>query len=211
MVANATGMTPDGERLHYPIARIDELADIYAEWSGGGVTAKPPIVDVFTALRLPGEASFAGGVFAVVRTHDPVTWRAIGGEGHVVSRDGRCACVYLPYHLMGVETPITLLSAVLLGLSTGSPLPTQQVVLGGRAEEDIEPGTVLSMCGHHHDVRGIRPVPVTGEQMRDAAPLYLAASARTRRYLHAGDLLRLSDVEGMDADLLAAHLSGVEA
>ncbi|MCA1219719.1 homoserine dehydrogenase, partial [Streptomyces sp. 8L] len=111
VVAAHTGFRPDTERLHYPVARPSELADVYALRADGGVLERPGAVDVFSALRLPGEASFAGGVFVVVRTHDPVTWATLAGKGHVVSRDGRYAAIYLPYHLMGVESPTTLRAA----------------------------------------------------------------------------------------------------
>ena len=77
VVANGTGFRPDVERLHYPVARIAELADVYALREDGGVLHEPGAVDVFSALRLPGEASFAGGEFVVLRTNDAETWRLL--------------------------------------------------------------------------------------------------------------------------------------
>ncbi|WP_130800119.1 homoserine dehydrogenase [Streptomyces otsuchiensis] len=209
VVATSTGFTADVEAMHYPVARVAELADVYALREHGGVSTRDGIVDVFSVLRLPEEASFAGGVFAVVRTHDPVTWQTLAQKGHVVSRDGRYACLYLPYHLMGVETPTTLLDAVLRGVPAGSPAPRQHVVLGGRATRDLAAGTVLTMGGHHHEVEGVAPVLLdTDDAPEDAAPLYLAAHATLTRDVAAGSLLTVADLTGHDTELLAAWNAG---
>ncbi|MGW3295602.1 homoserine dehydrogenase [Streptomyces xiamenensis] len=212
VVATSTGFTPDVEAMHYPVARTAELADIYALREHGGVVTRPGVVDVFSVLRLPEEASFAGGVFVVVRTHDTVTWELLRQKGHVVSRDGRYACIYLPYHLMGVETPTTLRDAVLRGIPAGSPSPAQHAVLAGRATENLSAGTVLTMGGHHHEVTGVAPVLLpAADAPAGTAPLYLAAHATLVRDVAAGSLLTLDDVSGYDPDLLAAWNAGRDA
>jgi predicted homoserine dehydrogenase-like protein len=131
-------------------------------------------------------------------------------KGHVVSRDGRYACMYLPYHFMGVETPISLLNAVLHGRASGSARPAQHAVLAGRAIQTIPAGTVLRMGGHHHDVTGVKPVLLSrAEAPADVAPLYLAAHATTAREIPAGALIGLDDIQGDDPALRDAWLSGL--
>lgn len=209
VVATNTGFRPDTERLHYPVARIAELADIYRPRAEGGILDRPGAVDVFSALRLPGEASFAGGVFVVVRTGDATTWETLRGKGHVVSEDGAHAAVYLPYHLMGVETPVSLLSAVLQGRPSGGTDPRGHAVLAGRARADLPAGTSLAMGGHHHDVTGVQAVLLRDEDCPpDAAPLYLAAHTTLARPVAAGGLIRLADLADADQGLLAAWTAG---
>ncbi|MFJ3845130.1 homoserine dehydrogenase [Streptomyces albidoflavus] len=209
VVATSTGFRPDTERLHYPVARIAELADVYALREDGGVLRRPGAVDVFSALRLPGEASFAGGVFVVVRTGDPVTWETLRGKGHVVSRDGKYAAVYLPYHLMGVETPVSLLSAVLDQRPSGGTDPRGHAVLAGRAERDLPAGTVLTMGGHHHDVTGVQAVLLRDEDTpAGTAPLYLAAHATLAADVAAGELITVGHLADADAALLDAWTAG---
>lgn len=209
VVATSTGFRPDTERLHYPVARIAELADIYRPRSEGGILERTGAVDVFSALRLPGEASFAGGVFVVVRTDDTVTWETLRAKGHVLSRDGRYAAVYLPYHLMGVETPVSLLSAVLHHRPSGGTDPRAHAVLAGRAVRDLPAGTVLTMGGHHHDVQGVQAVLLRGEESPDdVAPLYLAAHTTLARDVAAGELVRLADLADADPALLQAWTTG---
>lgn len=209
VVATNTGLVPDVELLHYPVARTTELADIYALREDGGVLSRKGVIDVFNMLRRPDEASFAGGVFVVVRTTDAPTWALLAQKGHVVSRNGRYACMYLPYHFMGVETPITLLEAVLHGRSTGAAQPTQCAVLAGRATGDIKAGTVLHMGGHHHDVTGVQAVLLPRDAAAaNVAPLYLAAHATLARDVAAGELLTLDHLQNPDEALLAAWRAG---
>lgn len=211
VVAHHTGHVPDREALHYPVARPSELADVYALREHGGVLGATGAIDVFSVLRLRDEASFAGGVFAVVRTHDSVTWQTLAQKGHVVSRDGLYACLYLPYHLMGVETPLTLLAAVREGRGAGRAVPAQHAVLAGRAARDLPAGTVLSMGGHHHEIDGVAPVLLpAAEAAPDIAAFYLAAHTTLLRDVPAGSLLSLADLQGHDPDLLAAWTAGRE-
>jgi predicted homoserine dehydrogenase-like protein len=203
VVANRTGATADVEGMHYPVARIDELADVYAARADGGIVARDGVVDVFSALRLPGEASFAGGVFAIVRTGDPVTWELLRGKGHIVSRDGRYACVYWPYHFMGVETPLTVHAAM---RRAPAPAPRPTVLLAARATEDIAAGTVFAVAGHHHEIAGVAPVMVEPDDAVSA--YYLLDDARTVRPVARGELVGFQDVEGVDAGALELHLAG---
>lgn len=198
VVAQYTGHTADREDLHYPVVRTAELADVYAARADGGIIDHPGSLDVFSMLRLPDEASFGGGVFVVVRTGDPETWALLAGKGHVVSRDGRYACVFWPYHLMGVETPLTIAAAVEDTATT--PVPTQSSVLAGRTAEPLTADTVFRVAGHHHEVAGIDPVLLSDEAAPvGTAPFYLLGGARLVRDVPAGHLLTFDDLTGVDA------------
>lgn len=203
VVATRTGMPADVEAMHYPVARIDELADIYAAREDGGILAHDGVVDVFSALRLPGEASFAGGVFAVVRTGDAVTWDILRGKGHVVSRDGKYACIYWPYHYMGVETPLTVHAAV---DRVAAPAAQPGILLAGRALQDLPAGTELAVAGHHHEIAGVAPVMIAADHT--TSPFYLLDGARLARPVAQGELIGLEDIDGADAGALALYLAG---
>ncbi|WP_226832494.1 homoserine dehydrogenase [Brachybacterium sp. FME24] len=203
VVAQRTATVADVEAMHYPVARIDELADIYAAREHGGILTADGAVDVFSALRLPGEASFAGGVFAVVRTGDPVTWEVLRGKGHVISRDGRYACLYWPYHYMGVETPLTVHAAI---DRRYSPVPRTTTLLAARALRDLPAGTELAVHGHHHEIDGVAPVML--DATTDATAYYLLDGTRLVRDLPAGALLHESDVEGIDPLARDLHREG---
>jgi predicted homoserine dehydrogenase-like protein len=206
VVSLYTGAVSDVEGMHYPVARPDELAEIYASREHGGLIGRTGSIDVFSMLRLPGEASFAGGVFAIVRTGDPVTWETLRGKGHVVSRDGRYACIYWPYHYMGVETPITIEAAV-DGTSVVSE-PRQHTVLAARATGALEPGTTFRVEGHHHEIAGVDPV-IIDPDAGEIAPYYLLSGARLVSPVAAGELVRLSDLADVPVAALDAYRSGL--
>lgn len=205
VVSNYTGFVPAAPEMLYPVVRPSELADVYALREAGGILPEPGRLDVFSALRLPGETSFAGGVFAIVRTGDPRTWEILRGKGHVVSRDGAFACLFLPYHLMGVETPVTLTEAVHHGRAVSPQLPSQYSVLAGRTTRAFAAGESLVMGGHHHDVDGVAPVVLSiDEAPADVAPLYLAGMSTLRTDLPEGSLITLDLLTGCPAGLLDA-------
>src|SRR5690606_34591883 len=102
-------------------------------------------LDVFHCLRLPSEVSFAGGVFVVVRCDNETTWAMLRDKGHVLSRSGRTAMLYLPRHLLGLEAATSVLEMALRGVSSGAHEPRHHADLVAHADADLPTGTVLTM------------------------------------------------------------------
>lgn len=200
LVANSTGLRPSGDVFHYPFARIDELADIYAEQGDGGILEGSGVLDVFNLLRRPDEPSFAGGVFIVVTARGAETWEVLRGKGHVVSRSGTHACVYLPYHLLGLETPISILDAVLHPPELQALAPAAaSVTIAMRAQRDFRAGDFLEIYGPHHVVDGVVPMAlVTKDAPADVVPYYLAAGHTLTQDVPRGELISLGMVDVQD-------------
>jgi predicted homoserine dehydrogenase-like protein len=198
IVANATGLAPASPTLSFPLARIGELADIFAPTEDGGILDRVGVVDVFNCLRRPDEASFAGGVFVVVRATDGPTWEMLRQKGHVVSRNGRTACIWQPYHLMGLETPMTIFSAALLGRPTGSATQLLRTQMVARTCRDFAAGEALAMSGHGHQIDGTVALLLRHGEAKGLAPYYLAANKRLIQDVAAGSIVPLSalDLEG---------------
>jgi predicted homoserine dehydrogenase-like protein len=197
VVANATGLLPDRPDLHAPIAAIGEVADFFAMQADGGLLAGTRRLDVFHCLRLPNEVSFAGGVFVVVRCDDEVTWAMLRDKGHVLSRSGRTAMLYLPRHLLGLEAATSVLEMALRGVSSGAQEPRHHADLVAHADADLPAGTVLTMGGHHHSIDNVsaRMVPAGPLGPETAVPFYLAAGQRLVRPVAKDTPIRLADVE----------------
>jgi predicted homoserine dehydrogenase-like protein len=197
VVANSTGFLPDRPELHAPIARISEVPSFFGATAEGGLLTGGQVLDVFHCLRRPDEASFAGGVFVVVRCEDRVTWDLLAAKGHVVSRDGARAMVYLPRHLLGLEAATSVLEAAVHGRSSGAQKPFPRLDLVARATRKLSAGSVLAMGGHHHTIDG------TAGELHPAKPLggghpvpfYLAANRQLVRNVQAGALITLDDIE----------------
>ncbi|MFC3123665.1 NAD(P)H-dependent oxidoreductase [Pseudoroseomonas globiformis] len=195
VVANSTGLLPSRSDLNYPVCRITELADVFIPRAEGGILDRTGVVDVFNCLRRSDEVSFGGGVFIIVRCTDAAAWDILREKGHVVSRNGRYASIYLPYHLMGLESPVSLLSACAHGRASGSDRQKVHAVMVARADRDFAAGEYLEMGGHHHIMDGTTALLLPAAEAKDMAPFYLAAHKKLRRAVRKGEILREADLD----------------
>ena len=189
LVSNVTGYVPSAPRMNYPIAKISELADIFIPEEDGGILTKTGVVDVFYNLRETDEASFCGGEFIIVKCENEKMWDILKGKGHVMSRNGKYACIYYPYHYMGLETPASILEGDFLGVGC-HPECRQVTIMAGVADRDLPAGTTLAVQGHHHSIDGLTPQLLEKKDAADAASegfwdaaLYVATVAAGGRFL----------------------------
>lgn len=206
LVANAVDLSADVPGFHALPARIPELAALFAERARGGVLGGTRRVDVFHHVRLADEASFAGGVFIVVRCEDSETWAMLAEKGHVVSPESGTAMLYVPRHLLGVEAATSVLEAAGLGRSGYGEdyRPRQDLV--AVAARDLAAGTRLTMGGHHHSIPYVDAAMCPAGALADdrPAPFYLVADRVLVRTVRAGNPIRFGDVEIPEtSDLLA--------
>ena len=194
VVANATGMMPDRPLFHAPVARIDEMPDLFCPKADGGLFDAPGRLDIFNCFRRPDEASMAGGVFIVVECKDKKSWQVLKAKGHPCSRNDRYAALYHPAHLLGVETGTSVLAAALMKHATGGG---NLRPLCDRAVRDLPKGTVLDMGGHHHTIDGVEGVlnPAAAIGPDAALPFYLLSHRTLCRDVPAGKLITLGDLD----------------
>ncbi len=197
VVANSTGMTIDAPALFAPIARIQEVPTLFAAINQGGVFAGNGFLDVFHCLRTPDEVSFAGGVFVVVACHHQESWELLKGKGHILSREGTRALIFIPRHLLGLEAATSVLDAVAFCHSSGAQQPMPRFDLVARTTRSFKAGESLTMGGHHHVIVGATAELLPSRAMSSQAPVpfYLAANRKLIRNVAAGDLILLSDIE----------------
>ncbi|MCP1365850.1 flagellar biosynthesis protein FlgA, partial [Halomonas sp. BBD48] len=204
-VANATSLVPDRPDFHALVLRTHEVPTLLDHQRFGGVLEGSGRLEVFNCLRRPDEVSFAGGVFVILRCEDHDAWELLRAKGHVLSRSGNSAMVYLPRHLLGLEAPISLLDAVLKGLpSGGGPAVRPHVDLTARATQGFASGQRLEMKGHHRHIEGLRPEVHGSVPLSPSAPVpfYLLPGAEIVRPVAAGQLITLADVSLPESHLL---------
>jgi predicted homoserine dehydrogenase-like protein len=206
VAANAVDLVPDVPALHCPILRTGEVASVFSTVDDGGILSGERRIDVFHCLRLPGEISFAGGVFVVVRCRDGASWEMLREKGHILSRNGRTAMLYIPRHLLGLEAATSILEVALRGTSSGAERPLPRLDLVAIAEADLAAGTLLSAVGHHHTIEGVGAAlhpagPLAADR---AAPYYLVADRRLVRPVAAGQPIGLGDIDMAETSELLA-------
>jgi predicted homoserine dehydrogenase-like protein len=204
VVSNSTGLLPARAALSYPLCRIAELADIFIPREDGGILERTGVVDVFNCLRRHDEASFGGGVFVVVRCTDDEVWDLLQQKGHVVSRNRKYACIYTPYHLMGLESMMSIFSAVLHGRPSGSDAQAVRSTMLASAQRDFKAGETLAMGGHHHTIDGMAASLVPAADAHGMAPFYLAANKRLRADVARGEAVAIDMLELDDSALYEA-------
>jgi predicted homoserine dehydrogenase-like protein len=177
------------------MCHISELADIFIPRADGGILDRTGVVDVFNCLRRHDEVSFGGGVFVVVKCTDDTVWELLQQKGHVVSRHRKYACIYAPYHLMGLESMMSVFSAVLHGRASGSTRQVPHSTMLATAERDFKAGETLVMGGHHHTIVGMSPSLVPTATASGMAPFYLAANKRLRADVARGQAVAIDMLE----------------
>jgi len=138
--ANATGLVPDIDTLHAPIIRISEIPEILAPKKEGGILSHRGVIDCVSCLREAHEPGLGGGVFIVVSCENDYSRNILTSKGLIPNRKETTALIYRPYHLCGVETPITTLVAGLLNMSTGATNYHPSFDVIARAKEDLKAG-----------------------------------------------------------------------
>ena len=208
IVANATGLMPDRPDFHAPVARPIEVPTLFSLRGDGGILAGGRRVDVFHCLRRPDEASFAGGVFVVVRCADRMSWDMLEQKGHIVSRSGATAMLYLPRHILGLEAATSVLDAAVHRVSGYGPDYRPRVDLVAVATEDLAGGTLLRAQGHHHTIDGVTAElrPAAALTPGVPAPFYLAADRRLARSVRKDEPVLVGDLE-LDPELLASGIA----
>ena len=205
VVANGTGLTPDTAVLHAPLLRPVELADAFQLKDDGGLLANTGVIDVFNCLRRADEMSFAGGVFVIVRCDNPKTWDLLRGKGHVVARNTKTAMLFIGQHTLGVEAPMSILSAALMNLPTGALAPKPNIDLVARAARNFKQGEVLQITDpHHHAVAGLEPelIPAERDQADTPVPYYMATGRALRTDVERGTVLTWGMVDTDQASRL---------
>ena len=136
-------------------------------------------------------------------------WDILKGKGHVMSKNGKYACIYYPYHYMGMETPASILAGDFMGVGC-HPECRQVTIMAGVADRNLPKGTALSVQGHHHSIDGLTPQLLERATAKDAAPFYLLNKAVLLHDVKKGQPVTLSDVDLSGLETYDLYLKGLE-
>lgn len=187
MIANATGLKPSVAETTQATLRITELPVAYCHEDNEGIYQEEGIIDVHTNLRRADESGMGGGVYMVVRCDNAYSNYILTTKGQISNYDLSTAVIYRPYHLCGVETSTTILSAALLGLDTGGLNYLPRYDLVKRAERDILAGESL---GNDHDFKlKALIVPSTKKSSSTYVPGHMVTGNMAVRDIKNGEII----------------------
>jgi len=169
VLANATGLMPDVDTLHCPPLYTREIPEALCPREEGGLLNRRGVVEAVTTIRYPHEPGLGGGEFLVVSCANDYSRWILTSKGLVANRRNTAALIYRPYHLCGVETPLTILAAGRLGLPTGAIDYCPRVDLVAQARIDLRAGEILGNDHSENWQALIRPA----QRVESGAPLPL--------------------------------------
>lgn len=150
-VANMTGLLPDVRGMHEPSATVADLATVFSLQVNGGVLNEFGVVELANAVAPDGETVLPHhldiGVFIVVRTDHPRIASDLGFYGLTMGPDGTTAAHYRPYHLCGIEAPLSIAEAGLYGKPTGAPIGAPVADVITVAKRSLQAGETLDGSG----------------------------------------------------------------
>ena len=192
IAANATGLQPDIDTLHYPVVSIPEIPQVLAPKEDGGILSKRGVIDCVSCLRRPYEAGMGGGVFIVVSCENDYSRYILTSKGLIPNKKETTALIYRPYHLCGVETPITALVAGLLNMPTGATnyLPSYDVV--ARAKETLKAGDEIGN-DHSKNVEYLMR-PASALAPNNPIPFHLASGNALTTDVPEGEIITASAI-----------------
>ena len=199
VAANATGLMPDTPPLHLPVVRISEIPEVLCPVEEGGILETKGAIDIITCLRQTDDAGLGGGVFIVVSCENDYSRMILTTKGLIPNSRGSTALIYRPYHLCGVETPISLLSTALLNIPTGAATVQPHVDLVAKSNCELKAGTILG-DGHSSDIDAAI-LPASAIAGGNPLPLYLLTGNRLGRNL-AADTLITAEIVAPPSDSL---------
>ena len=194
-IANATGLDVPADGLLFPPCGVDDLPHVMRPRDKGGVLEKSGVVEVVSSLERDGRPVFRDlrwGVYVVLEASNDYAADCFKQYGLKTDASGRYAAMFKPYHLIGLELNISILSAALRKEPTGQPRGFRGDV-GAIAKRDLRAGEILDGEGGY-TVWG-KLMPAAASLSTGALPIGLAHRVKLKNDIAHGALLRWSDVE----------------
>ena len=204
-ISNATGLAAPSQGLAFPPAGMDDLAHVLRPRAEGGQLEVAGQVEVVSSVERDGRPVFRDlrwGVYVVLEAPTEYAAACFRQYGMNTDESGRYSAMYKPFHLIGLELNISILSAALLNSPTGRTKGFNADVVAV-AKRDLSAGERLDGEGGY-TVWGKLLRARTSLEM-GALPIGLAHNVTLKTNIAAGACLRWNDID-IDARLGAVQI-----
>ena len=194
-IANATGLRPPPDGLGFPPCCMYRLPEVLRPHNEGGTLHHKGQVEVISSENRDGttvENHIRWGVYVVVEAPNDYTAACFAQYGMRTDPSGRYSALYRPYHLIGLELNVSVLSAALRGEPTGRSTGFNGDV-AAVAKRGLAAGETLDGEGGY-TVWG-KLVPAARSLEVGALPMGLAHGVKLKREIAEGEIVTWSDVE----------------
>ncbi|MBN8291235.1 Gfo/Idh/MocA family oxidoreductase [Rhodobacter sp. NTK016B] len=193
-IANACLLDVPEDGLAFPPCGVDDLARILRPRGVGGQLARDGLAEVVSSLERDGRPVFRDlrwGVYVVMKAQNDYAAACFRQYGLPTDETGQYAAMYKPFHLIGMELSVSVLSAALRGEATGQTREWRGDAVAV-AKRDLKAGETLDGEGGF-TVWG-RACPARVSAAQQLLPIGLAHRVRLTRDIAQGALLGMADV-----------------
>jgi predicted homoserine dehydrogenase-like protein len=194
-IANACDLAPPSDGLAFPPCGVDDLPHVLRPRSVGGVLEHNGTVEVVSSLERDGRPVFRDlrwGVYVVLEAQSDYAAACFAQYGLKTDVTGRYAAQYKPYHLIGMELSVSILSAALRNEPTGQSRAFNGDAVA-TAKRALKGGEMLDGEGGY-TVYG-KLLPAKTSLTHGALPIGLAHHVKLVRDVPEGAVVKWSDVE----------------
>ena len=209
-IANACDLTPPSDGLLFPPCGVDDLAHSLRPVAEGGLLERKGTVETVSSVERDGRPVFRDlrwGVYAVFEAPNDYAAGCFRQYGMNTDASGRYSAMYKPFHLIGMELNVSILSAALLGQATGETRAFSGDVVAV-AKRDLKAGEALDGEGGYC-VWG-KLIPAARSVAEGALPIGLAQNLRLTRDVAMGATVGYADVTLDEDDDVAAYRRAME-
>lgn len=195
-IANSCGLDVPAAGLSFPPCGVDDLSHVLRPRDVGGQLERRGMVETISSLERDGRPVFRDlrwGVYVVLEAPNDYAAACFKQYGLPTDSTGRFAAMYKPFHLIGLELSISVLSAALRNEPTGQAREMRGTV-ASVAKRGLKAGEMLDGEGGYTVWGKALPLSVAGQ----ALPIGLAHGVKLKRDIAAGQTLTLDDVELQD-------------
>ncbi|MBO0739585.1 MAG: Gfo/Idh/MocA family oxidoreductase [Alphaproteobacteria bacterium] len=204
-IANACGLAVPRDGLQFPPCGVDDLPQILRAQEAGGILARDGMVEVVSSLERDGRPVYRDlrwGVYVILKAPNEYARACFREYGLKTDPSGWYAAMYKPFHLIGLELGVSVLSAALRGEPTGQPGGFRGDVVAV-AKRALCAGEVLDGEGGYTVWGKLAPAELSLAER--ALPIGLAHNVPLLRDIAAGEVVRWSDVTVPDTDAVRAR------
>jgi predicted homoserine dehydrogenase-like protein len=193
-IANAADLKAPKNGLGFPPCGADDLAQVLRPKSVGGLLDQEGMVEVVSSLERDARPVFRDlrwGVYCVFEAPNDYTAQCFTQYGMNTDSTGRYSAMFKPFHLIGLELNISILSAALRGQATGSPIVFNADVVAV-AKRNLAAGENLDGEGGY-TVWG-KLMPAEDSLSINALPIGLASEVTVNKAIKQGQVVSVDDI-----------------
>ena len=203
-VANGTGLDCPDDGLAFPPAGLHDLARVFRPAADGGRMSRAGLVEIAASQEPDGREvanNIRFGVFVTFKAPNEYVRACFRQYGMATDPSGWYASMWRPFHMIGLETSVSVLSAVLRGEPTGSSKEFRGDAVAF-AKRDLVPGEMLDGEGGY--CVWADAIPASRSLAEGGLPIGLAHQVKLKRRVAKDAIVRFEDVELTgDADVVA--------